>query len=423
MLKNIYQMNNFKKLLVLGTGKDQIPGIKKAKEKGFFTVGLDFDSQSAGVKLVDEFHKVNIKNQEEVLDFCLKNQNQFKGVIAFGVDIPDILAKAAKSLNCYGPLSVFQAESSKNKLIAKNLMKKAKVNLPEYKGISTVEELKRFIKKHNTPVVLKPVDNSASRGVVLIDENVNVKKAFQLSTQYIVDKTVKPSLIVEKFLTGRQLSTESILYNGQLFTIGIADRNYSLIEKFKPFIIENGGDLPPSKSGFTGYEQLVEKIDLELMKVVKAFNLKNCIIKGDLVIHNGEIYVIEVALRLSGGHFSTIEIPLSTGVDFLSYAIDIYTGKSINTDKLKFNVKNFVRLRYFLEEFSKNYKIKKLILPNENNVIADFYLKEGDSAQSHSSKLSLPVNKIGYYIVFGKTKAEMEKIENNFLSKVVIEKE
>ncbi len=416
-------MTKLKKLLILGTGKDQIQGIKKAKEKGFFTVGLDFDISSAGASLVDEFHKVNIKNEKEVVDFCTKYENQFSGVIAFGVDIPDILAKAAEKLNCYSPLTVAQAENSKNKLAAKNLMKQANVNLPEYKGISSVEELKQFIEKNKTPVVLKPVDNSASRGVVLIDESVNLQKAFNLSIGNVVNKKNKHPLIVEKFLTGRQLSTESILYNGKLFTIGIADRNYSLIDKFKPFIIENGGDLPPSLENFDSYNRLIEKIDAELMKTIKAFGLNNCIIKGDLVIHNGEIYTIEVALRLSGGHFSTIEIPLSTGVNFLSYAIDIYTNQDINTDELRFGVNKFVRLRYFLEDSRKDYKIKKLKLPNEKNVIADFYLKEGDTVKSHSAKLSLPVNKIGYYIVFGKTKEEMEKTEDKFLQEVLIEKE
>jgi hypothetical protein len=49
-------------------------------------------------------------------------------------------------------------------------------------------------------------------------------------------------------------------------------------------------------------------------------------IKGDIVVHKGEPYVIELAARLSGGFFCTREIPLNTGVDFIGAAIKIALG-------------------------------------------------------------------------------------------------
>jgi len=412
----------YKKILILGTGKDQTQGILKAKGKGYFTVGLDYDPLSACASLTDEFHQVNIKNIKEVVGFCKKNKNKFAGVIAFGVDIPEIIAAAAKELNCYTPISREKAEKTTNKLIAKDIMKSFNVNLPDYQGINSISDLEKFVENNEMPAVLKPVDNSASRGVLQINKNSDLKKAFEISLANVVSKKSATPLIVETFLKGRQLSSESILYKGKLFTIGIADRNYQLLEKFSPFIIENGGDLPAVLDGFSSYKQMIEKIDEELIKTAHAFGIENGIIKGDLVVHNGEIFVIEVAFRLSGGHFSTYEIPMSTGVDFLSYAIDIYTDNEINCSNLEFKVENFVKLRYFLEETKTDYCLKKLKLPNVSGIIADFYLKEGDSVKGYSSKLNLPVNKIGYYIVSGKTRREQESREKEFLKKVVIER-
>lgn len=413
-----------KKLLVLGTGKDQVPGILKAREKGYFTYGLDMDVYSEGAKLTDRFSPVNIKNVDNVKEFCKNNKNfNFDGVIAFGVDIPDIIFEASNTLGCYTPISKSAAYNSSNKLKAKEKMVEHKVNLPKFQGIENLNQLYDFIDKFGLPVILKPVDNSASRGVVQIHSKEDAKKLFNISFDSVVNKEDEIPLIAETYIHGKQLSTESILYNGKLYTIGIADRNYSLIDKFKPYIIENGGDLPPKLEGFENYSKLIEKIDNELYKVVKSFNIKNAVVKGDLVINNKEIFVIEVALRLSGGHFSTIEIPLSTGVDFLSYAIDIYLGNKIDTTNLKFQIKNFVKLRYFLEEINLNYKVKNLYLPNVENVIADFYLKEGDFVKGFSSKLNLPVNKIGYYIAYAKSKKKLEMLEKNFLEKVKIEKE
>ena len=52
-------------------------------------------------------------------------------------------------------------------------------------------------------------------------------------------------------------------------------------------------------------------------------------VKGDIVVHKGEPYVIELAARLSGGFFCTREIPLNTGVDFIGCAIRVALGERI----------------------------------------------------------------------------------------------
>ena len=41
-----------------------------------------------------------------------------------------------------------------------------------------------------------------------------------------------------------QLSTESFILNNKCFTPAIAERNYSRLDQFKPYIIEDGGTIP-----------------------------------------------------------------------------------------------------------------------------------------------------------------------------------
>jgi len=62
--------------------------------------------------------------------------------------------------------------------------------------------------------------------------------------------------------------------------------------------------------------------------------------KGDIVVHDGEPYVIELAARLSGGFFCTREIPLNTGVDFVGAAIRIALGETV--DEAELTPKHFV---------------------------------------------------------------------------------
>jgi biotin carboxylase len=69
-------------------------------------------------------------------------------------------------------------------------------------------------------------------------------------------------------------------------------------------------------------------------------------VKGDIVVHNGEPYVIELAARLSGGFFCTREIPLNTGVDFIGCAIRVALGEPVSAEELEPKVSNAVIQRY-----------------------------------------------------------------------------
>ncbi|WP_022671250.1 ATP-grasp domain-containing protein [Hippea alviniae] len=399
-------------LLILGTGADQIFGIKKAKEMGLYTIGLDANAESCGVKLVDEFHQVSVKDLEAVEGFVRNYKGKIDGVIAFGVDIPEILAKVAEIRSLPFYTSFEKAALSKDKFLAKEILSKYGVRLPKYKKIETFEELRKAIKEFGYPVVLKPVDNSGARGVLRLTHKTDLKWTYEFSKSFCS----KDYLIVEQFLDGLQISSESFVVDGRVYTIGLSARNYEFLEKFSPFIIENGGDLPPDLD-----DSQRELIDKEIKKCAEAFGVKNGVIKGDLVVKDGKIFVIEVALRLSGGHFSSVEIPMNTGVDFLKYAILIALGEKIDTKVLEYQSKRFVSLRYIFPY--KKGIIRKLKFPdwmeNDKNVVAKgFYFKEGDIAnypvKSHPERL-------GYFIVVADKREEIENKIDRVYKETVVE--
>jgi biotin carboxylase len=69
-------------------------------------------------------------------------------------------------------------------------------------------------------------------------------------------------------------------------------------------------------------------------------------VKGDIVVHEGEPHVIELAARLSGGFFCTREIPLNTGVDFIGAAIKVALGEPVTEEELTPKYQHAVIQRY-----------------------------------------------------------------------------
>jgi hypothetical protein len=71
-------------------------------------------------------------------------------------------------------------------------------------------------------------------------------------------------------------------------------------------------------------------------------------VKGDIVVHQGQVYVIELAARLSGGFFCTREIPLNTGVDFIGSAIRVALGENPTAAELTPKYQKPICQRYII---------------------------------------------------------------------------
>ena len=73
-----------KKILMLGGSMQQIPAIKQAKEKGYYTITCDYLPDNPGHKYADEFHNVSTTDKEAVLELARKLE--IDGIVAYASD-------------------------------------------------------------------------------------------------------------------------------------------------------------------------------------------------------------------------------------------------------------------------------------------------------------------------------------------------
>ena len=100
--------------------------------------------------------------------------------------------------------------------------------------------MQRIAVERGRDLVIKPVDSRGSRGVQRVSHVEDLTKAFLFARSHSPSERV----MVEQYLDGPQISTESIVVDGRCYTPGFSDRNYEYLERYAPFFIENGGDLP-----------------------------------------------------------------------------------------------------------------------------------------------------------------------------------
>jgi biotin carboxylase len=149
--------------------------------------------------------------------------------------------------------------------------------------------------------------------------------------------------MVEEYVRGPQLSTESIVQDGEVFTLGCSDRNYEHLERFAPYLIENGGLLPSVHADAHGAE-----VDRVLCDAAAALGLERGVLKGDIVLDpvRGPV-VIEVAPRLSGGWLCTDQIPWATGVELVQLAARLALGETLASAELVPRRQRAIAVRYF----------------------------------------------------------------------------
>jgi len=370
-------------ILQIGGGRESLPLLLSAKRKGYSVIVLDKNPLCYCHDLADEFISASIYNPEQALN-AIKNFNKkhlIKGIQSLGVDAPETNATIANYLKLPS-IPIEAAQICSNKILMKDYLTTRGINMPIYKEIFSTDDIIKFSNENGFPLVIKPSDSRGARGVLIINERKDIDYLFEITKFESKNKKI----IVEKFCSGPQISSETIIINKKAHTYGLSDRNYSRLNEFLPHVIEDGGELPSRYA-----HEYSKIINSEVQKIANYLNIENGTIKGDIVIHNNKIIFIEIAPRLSGGYFASHEIPYSTNYNFLDAAIDISLGIKPNTIKNNFKNNKIVVQRYL---FSKPGTIKNIFIPeyinNDKDVLYfEIYFKNGtiiEPTTSHPSR-------------------------------------
>jgi biotin carboxylase len=317
-----------KTLLIVSGGIEAADAAKRAKEMGLYVVVSDRDHEAPGFAYADSCLIADVYGAEETAAAAERYSRKIRkidGVICVAADAPQTTAAIVKRLGLPG-LSTESARLACDKLAMKERFLAAGVPIPWFSPVTTVQQLQRIAIERGRDLVIKPVDSRGSRGVQRVAQVEDLTKAFALAREHSPTQRV----MVEQYLDGPQVSTESIVVNGRCFTPGFSDRNYEYLDRYAPFFIENGGDLPSHLPSETQ-----AKVRDVVAAAAQALGIVNGTVKGDIVVHNGQPHVIELAARLSGGFFCTREIPLNTGVDFIGAAIRIALGEQVSEAELE----------------------------------------------------------------------------------------
>ena len=386
-----------KTLWIISGGIEAIPGIQRAKDMGYFVVVSDGNPEAPGFQFASECIVSSTYSVEETVNATIEYDSKVRsidGVMCMASDVPLTVAAVAEQLGLPG-ISIETAMLAKDKMAMKNHFKSRDIPIPWFAKVESLNHLKSIVKDRDFPLIIKPVDSRGARGVLKLDSNVDLKWAYKHALHF----SPSSSIMVEEYLVGPQISTESVLIDGKAFTPGFIDRNYEYLDQFAPFMIENGGQQPSflNLQDQAAVKTLAEKAALEM-------GITTGIAKGDMILTEEGPKVIEIACRLSGGWMSTNQIPLGTGVDLIGIAIRLALNEPIKDEDLQLKYQKGVAIRYF---FPKTGVVKEILNINKFEQKEwvkkiGFFIKPGESIQ----KVTNHTKRAGLVITTGDTREE-----------------
>ncbi len=295
-----------KTLLIFGGGFLQLSLIERCQIQGHQTVVIDPFDGAPGKDFADYFEVIGGQDFEGTC--AIVDKYQIDGILTSATDKPLVMmARIAAHFQLpFFSMDTAEICTDKQQMKATFLAN----SIPCAKGylIEKPEDIKAF------PVIIKPVDNSGSRGVYFCENRTEANTLIASAFQH----TKKDQLLAETFIDGEEYSIESIHSEGIAHVIQITEK---MTTPF-PTNVETGHIAPAQLS-----DEITEKVHQLIKRIHHTFNFKNCAAHTEIKIHNEAITVIETSPRLGGDFIASDLAPLATGINMEDALIAIALGE------------------------------------------------------------------------------------------------
>ena len=277
-----------KKLLILGGDARSKDIVLCARQMGVHTIVADwYDTHRSPAKQIsDECWNQDIFQTEEVVN--LIKANNVDGVIT-GFSDSYLLQYnkicEAAGLPCYATAEVFKTtldKSSFKQLCVDN-------DVPTVPAFN-LDSFNPDIISDNFKIIIKPVDNSGSRGIKVCSR----PEDFQDCLSYALSYSQKKQVVIERYM---EMDTFSASYTIQDGGISLSTMNDRIVHKVQGAGAVTAGGIYPSKY----IKAYLESIDGKVRQMYRNLGVRNGVLFIQGFTDGKEFYFYEMGYRLSGG--------------------------------------------------------------------------------------------------------------------------
>lgn len=376
-----------KKLMILGAGKNEVPAVIKAKERGLETVVVDMNPLAPALAYADKVFIPKTTDTKEYVDFAVREN--IDGVMTVSAEaLVRKISAIANALKLPG-ISEEMAFISTDKSEMRRRLHDKGIPSPRFITASELGEAKGLIKPLTMPLVIKPIDQAGSRGVFKINDMADLDHFFDISRK--ISKTGK--VVIEEYIDGTHSTIDAITVGGKTHILGISDK----VNILTPNIIIMDVAFPPAYS-----KAMVAKVEDLVRDMFNKLGFAYGHSHTEVVVTDAGPVVIEFAARSGGGLLPSDILPHLCGFDVVDKLISLALGEDLGIDKVVLS--NGADLRFFNSKLGRLKKIHGVeeALKVKGVHKLDFIVKEGDVIKP----LLEGKDRVGFVITHGKDRLE-----------------
>ncbi len=231
----------------------------------------------------DDAAPVRFEDPEAGIE-ALGARGPFDGILAVGDRPTSVAAQAAEKLGLrFHPAAA--ARAAANKLLAREHFRAAGMPVPKFRRMPIVDVPGADIQ---FPCVLKPLDSSASRGVI----RANNREEFRAAAERIA-RIQDGDLIVEDYIPGREFALEGVVTAGKLQALAVFDKPDPLEGPY----FEETIYVTPSRER----EDIQRQIRATAQAAVTALGLTDGPVHAEMRVNEDGVWILEAAARPIGG--------------------------------------------------------------------------------------------------------------------------
>jgi len=242
------------------------------------------------------------------------------GIVAGDDLVTEIVAHAAQALNLpHNPPDAVHFTRWKHK--ARAILKQAGLPVPDFWTIALNQAVNGQLPDIDYPCVIKPLNLSASRGVIRCDNRDELIKACRRVAAIVApfdDDITRSIALVENFIPGQEIAVEAILENGKLTPIAIFDKPDPLNGPY----FEETYYVTPSRHP----ETLQQKAIAIVQQACKVYGLTTGPVHAELRLDQHQPYIIEIAARTIGGECARL-LEYASGQSLEALVLQFAMGK------------------------------------------------------------------------------------------------
>lgn len=299
-----------KKLAIIGASYLQFPLVLKAQKMGIETHCFAWTDGAVCKDVADYFYPIDVKEKEQILEVCLRIG--IDGITTIATDLPVLTINyVANRMGLISNPDEYTATTT-NKYLMRQCFMENDVPSPRF---ALVDEKNNYqITGFKFPLIVKPTDRSGSRGVEKVLDPVQLEEAIDRARK----ESFEHKAIIEEFVTGKEISVESISYKGVHHILQITDK----VTTGAPFFVELEHHQPSTLP-----DDIKDKVRDIVRHALDALHIQYGASHSELKItEDGDIRVIEIGARMGGDFIGSDLVRLSTGYDFLKGVIEIALG-------------------------------------------------------------------------------------------------